>query len=489
MGRADVVASRLRAETIGQFAHAGATALLYVVLARLLSPDAYGLIFLALAVIQVSRVVSDWGIGKSTARYVSEYRVNDPTQVRHILEFGGVVAITSVTLVGAVLYVSADWLATLIGTPAVAPYLRVGTLVLVTFAGVSYLRAVFQGAEQIEYAGLIQGLEGLLRLLFATVFVLLGTGGLGALTGFAIGGIVACLIGVTTFYRRTYRPHLDDVGPIEDGLRRRIVEYALPLAATRGANQLDRQVDTVLVGAILTPVAVAYYSLAKQVVTIVDRPAKILGFVIAPTLSADNAAGDTDTVRRLYEEALGYMLMLYIPAGVGLVLVAEPVITLAFGSEYAGAAPVLQILALYAALQGVLRITSEALDYLGRAKTRAYARGTAAVANVVLTVALLPVMGVVGAAWATIVTHSLYTGVNLLIMYHEIRFDVYTIGWSVAQTTAITAAMAVVVVAVLTLTTAAWIAVPAIVSGVVVWAIGVHSAGLLDMRRVSAVVS
>ncbi|AGB38751.1 flippase [Natronococcus occultus] len=487
MGRADVVASRLRAETIGQFVHAGATALLYVVLARLLSPDAYGLVFLALAVVQVSRVISDWGIGKSTARYVSEYRIDDPTQIRHILEFGGAVAVVSVALVGTVLYTGADSLATLVGTPAVAPYLQVGTIVLVTFACISYLRAVFQGAEQIEYAGLVQGLEGLLRLLFATVFALLGTGGIGALAGFAVGGVIACLIGVTTFYRKTYRPHLDEVGPVEDGLRRRIVEYALPLAATRGANQLDKQVDTVLVGAILTPVAVAYYSLAKQVVTIVDRPAKILGFVIAPTLSADNAAGDTETVRRLYEEALGYMLMLYIPAGVGLVLVAEPVIVLAFGSEYAGAAPVLQILAMYASFQGVLRITSEALDYLGRAKTRAYARGSAAVANVVLTVILLPIMGVVGAAWATIITHSLYTGVNLLIMYREIRFDVSTIGWTVARTTAITAAMAGVVVAVLALTTAAWIALPAILAGVAVWALGVHSTGLLDLRRVSAV--
>lgn len=131
---------------------------------------------------------------------------------------------------------------------------------------------------------------------------------------------------------------------IKQGLRRRIAEYSLPLTATRTADKLDKEVDTILVGYFLNPLSVGYYVVAKQPVDFIQMPINALGFTIAPTFGAQKAGGEITQAARLYETTFINILLLYIPAGAGLILVADPFIELVFGTQYRDAVPVLQTL-------------------------------------------------------------------------------------------------------------------------------------------------
>lgn len=481
------IRSRFRAEFAAQLVVVVAGGLLMVVLARLLGPDEYGLLFLAIAVFGTLQVLSKLGLAKSGARYVATYKEQDDGQLRHVLRTTLGLNLVAVAVVGIGLFVAHGELATLLGEPSLETLLLFGVAFLAFEALKTYVRMILQGFEAIELAAAIHAIDQGTRFLFAVGFVLLGFGALGALAGWILGFLVASAVGLLAIYRRYYRD--SPAAPIESGLRRRIAEYAVPLTATNTANVLDKEIDTVLVGFFLTPVAVSYYVLSKQVIQFVETPVEALGFTLSPTFGAQKAAGTVDRAARLYETALVHALLCYVPIAAGVLLVAEPTIQLVFGADYLGAVVVLQVLSLYAVLQAVTKLTSNGLDFLGRARDRAIVKGGTAAANVGLNVVLIPTVGVVGAAIATVVTYSLYTFANVYIIHQEFDLRLGYLARRLAVVTGITAVMAAVVAVAVSHVDGFLTLIGVIGLGAAVWATLSVATGFLDRDTLGAVTS
>ncbi|WIV67493.1 flippase [Natrialbaceae archaeon AArc-T1-2] len=443
MSLPEQLGSRFRAEFVGLVVATVAGGLLVFLLARLLEPDAYGTLFLAISILTVVGIFSKLGIAKSAARYVAMYREDDPGQVPHILERSALVTVLTLGIVSLVLAVGHEHISELVGEAGIATLLLWGALFVAFEATTTFTRSIAQGFEDIELAATVKAIDMGGRLLFAVGFVALGYGALGALGGYIAGSLVASAIGIGVLYRRHYRPS-PRAARMESGLTRRILEYNVPLTVTGVAGKVDKDVDTILVGFFLNPAAVGFYVLSKQIVEFVQMPASALGFSISPTYGKQKAASELDTAASLYEASLKYSLLLYVPAAVGIFVVAEPAVTGIFGAEFAGAVAVLQVLSVYAVLQALTKITDHPLNYLGRARERAIAKGIASTANVGLNVLLIPTVGVVGAAIATVLTHSFYVAVKLYIVATELPLDTGRIGSDLGTVCVVTGGMSVV---------------------------------------------
>jgi len=131
-----------------------------------------------------------------------------------------------------------------------------------------------------------------------------------------------------------------------------------------------------------------------------------------------------------------------VPAATGLALVAEPTVRFVFGTEYLPAVPVVQVFAGFVVVNTITQITSDGLDYLGRARSRAIAKGIAAVANFLLNLALIPVIGVVGAAVATVVTHTFYMAANVTVIHRELNLALPSLLSDIGLVLGITVGMA-----------------------------------------------
>ncbi|USZ68108.1 oligosaccharide flippase family protein [Halorussus salilacus] len=466
-----------------------ASGLLTVVLTRfLLTNEQFGLVGSAVAVLGVARLFGDLGLAKSAARYVTEYREKDPSQVPHVLRTAVVLRLVAIGAVCGAFAVFGGDIARLIDQPELAPLLVVGAGYIAANSFFTFSQVLFQGYNRVTYSATIQATGAVLRLVMAVVFVALLGGAVGAMVGYVVGYGIAAVFGLALLYAKCYRGTERADSP-EEGLSRRIAEYSVPLTATRGANVLDKRVDTILVGYFMTPVAVSYYYLAKQVVGFVQTPAASLGFTLSPTYGEEKAGGETERAARIYETSLRHTLLLYVPAAAGMVLVAEPAIRLVFGEGYAGAAPVLQVFAVYVVLQAITFITSDALDFLGRARSRAYAKGTASVGNFLLNLVLIPAFGVAGAAAATVVTHTGYVAVNVAIIHSELSLPLGRVLRHFAATVGVACVMSVAVYLALTAASGPLAVVAAVPLGVVVWAAVSVASGLVDPRQVASVLS
>ncbi|GAA0230382.1 flippase [Halobacterium noricense] len=463
--------------------HIAANGLLVVILTRfLLTPTEYGLLGSALAVFGVAGLFADLGTSKSAARYVTEYRERNPGQVPHVLRSALKYRLIAIVLVFVAFTVFTDTIARIANQPELAPLLVFGGAYIAMYSLSTFAVVVFQGYNRVTWSAITRATGSLSLVVFVVLGVVVLGGAVGAVVGYVLSYALATVVGLVVLYRRFYTTHA--VGQREDGLNRRLLRYSVPLTATQGANVLDKYIDTILVGGIAGATAAGYYHLAKTISAFVEAPASSLGFTISPTYGEQKAGNERDAAARLYETTFQHVLLLYVPAAAGLILVADPVVTQVFGSSYAAAIPVVQVFGVYTVLQAITLITSDALDYLGRARERAWAKGGTSAANFGLNLLLIPSLGAVGAALATVATHSVYVLVNLAVVHHELSLSIPRLLRHIGFVCAIALAMSAVVFASLQFVSGLVSLVAVVLLGGAVWAGLATASGLLDVRRV-----
>lgn len=465
-----------------------ANGLLMLLLARvLLTPDEYGLLFLVIAIVAIAQLGADLGLSRSAARYVSDHKESEPSTIPYLLRTSLQYRLLLLGIVGTILVLSRDLIATVLETPELSALLLLGVVYLVFQSLCSYHQTLFQGFNRVDLSAVVEITNNVTRFLFVVGLTALGLGVAGALFGYVLGLALATVIGAVLLYRRFYTAYEDGGG--STSLRNRMLRYSVPLTASHSANILDRRVDTVLVAFFASPVAVSYYVLGKQISEFVTVPSGSLGFSISPTFGEQKANDSLDQVARIYETSLQYVFLLYIPAAVGMILVAEPAINLVFGADYAGATPVLQVLGIYVFFQSITDVTTNGLDYLGRAKARAIAKGTTSVGNVVLNVLLIPIYGVTGAALATVVTFGIYTLVNVYVMHLELSLNFVRLGRSFALATAISIGMGALVFLLVPYVSNVLALAGVIALGVAVWGVLATLSGVMDPRETIALLT
>ncbi len=460
-------------------------ALLMLLLARvLLTPDEYGLLFLVIAIVSVTQLGSDLGLARSAARYISDRKETDPSSIPFIIRVSLRYRLVLIGIVVGLLVLTRNLLARVLDTPELSTLLLLGAIYLIFLSMYSYYQTLFQGFNKVDLSAIVEVVNNLTRVLFVVLLSLLGFGVVGALLGYVLGFVFATIIGTIILYRRFYTAYDDSGG--NRSLRTKILKYSVPLTASHSANILDRRVDTVLVGYFVNPVAVGYYVLAKQISEFVTVLSGALGFSVSPTFGEQKANDSLEQAARIYETSLQYVFLIYIPAAVGIILVAGPAITLTFGEAYAGAAPVLQVLGIYVIFQSITDVTTNGLDYLGRANARAVAKGVTSVGNVLLNIVLIPLYGATGAALATVVTFGMYTLVNVYVMHRELALNFRRLGRAFGFATAISAAMGGAVVVLVRYASNIPALLGVITVGVLVWGALVILTGMIDPRETVA---
>jgi O-antigen/teichoic acid export membrane protein len=332
--------------------------------------------------------------------------------------------VISIGAVVATVVLLSEHIATLLGESRLAPFLVLGGGYVVGKTLLTFCSITFQGFNRTDWSALVKTVSSVGLLGFVLFFLYLGFETIGAFAGYVTGSVVAVVIGGYVLYTRFYTQY-DPDPEMEAGLSRRILRYSVPLTVTRTAHSLDRQVDTVLVGYFLTTTAVGYYTLAKQIADFVITPASSLGFAISPAYGEWKASDNIDEAARIYETSLVYVLLWYLPAAVGLILLADPVVVLIFGERYADATPVVAVFGVYILLRAIDKITNDGLDYLGQARARAIAKSGASIGNFALNLVMIPAIGVVGAAIATVITQGLLVAFELYIVHQHLDLDVW----------------------------------------------------------------
>jgi putative peptidoglycan lipid II flippase len=170
-------------------------------------------------------------------------------------------------------------------------------------------------------------------------------------------------------------------------------------------------------------------------------PIGLFGVSIAaastPALSRLAATGDMPQMRTTVASAIGLMLALNVPATVGLIALAQPIVALIFEhgkftpDDTAATARALRFYALGLVGYSIVRIVSPAFYALHRSRIPVIASISSVVANILLNVVLIRIMGFAGLALGT----SIAAIVNAVLQVFMLRNTLGGIqAWRIATT-------------------------------------------------------
>lgn len=393
--------------------------LVFLLTQYLLDPAEYGRLFLTISILSVAMLFANLGFEKAGARFITEYREDAPALVPLVVRKTLMFNVIAIIAVCGALSVSHRSIASAVGEPTIGGLLLLGIGYVATKSLKGTAVMFYQGYNVMSWAAIVNLLTSISLLGAVPGFVALGFGLPGALIGYTVSYGIGATLGFAVIFVRLYERRSESE-PTNGQVSKKILRYSVPLTFTMGANVINSRVDTILLSVFRGPTAIAFYTLGKQVADFLVAPAHSLGFGISPTYGEQKANDALDQAAHLYERSVVYTVTLYGPAAAGVVLVAQPTIDLLFGSEYVGAGPVLQIFSVFVFLRALDTITTDALDFLGRARSRAIAKGITAVGNVLLNLVLIPPLGVIGAAVATVITYALYVGAELFVIADEL---------------------------------------------------------------------
>jgi len=348
-------------------------------------------------------------------------------------------SVTLLTITGAavffVMWYGADMAAGMIGDSAAAPALRASSLALWTMPALAALRGYYQGLGRMLPTAASQLTEQTVRVGFMLTMLAIGwqlgwTDELlaaGATAGSAVGGL-AGLVLLSALLLKDWRQkratqhsnnnhsnnnhsnnnHSNNNG-ISWPIMRQLAVSALPVALGALAVPMLNVVDALTVPRLLRGEGIGeveamtqfgLYSRGQPLVQLVVMVAGAMAVALVPALAAARYQGKGAAAKQQSALALRVAWWAGGAAMVGLALLARPLNIMLYADD---AATLTFALVGCTALAGALNATTAALlQGLGAVRTPALLMLAAAALKVALNAALVPALGITGAAWAGI---------------------------------------------------------------------------------------
>jgi O-antigen/teichoic acid export membrane protein len=340
---------------VGSGANAALKVLVLVLLTRLLTPTDFGVVGAALVVISCSLIFSQLGMGPALVQRPVLEPVHISTAFFASTGFG--------LLVGGLVWLLAPLIAGFFRMEQLAPVVRVLALVF-PIAGLSHVAEnlvqrslrfrLLANADVLSY-GLGYGLIGVVL----------------ALSGWGVWALVAGQLSQAvlraTILMRAVPPRFAP-RPRWTAFRE-LMGFGVGLSAARIGVLLGNQVDNLVVGRWLGPVALGLYSRAYQLMSVPTALfGDVLDKVLFPTLA--RVQDDPRRLATAYLQGTAVIALVTLPAGIVAAVLAPELVAVAFGSRWEGLVPPFQVLAL-----GMMFRTSYRMsDSLARATGRVYRR-------------------------------------------------------------------------------------------------------------------
>ena len=200
-----------------------------------------------------------------------------------------------------------------------------------------------------------------------------------------------------------YRPVFDP----RDPALRRVLMLMGPGTIGLAATQVNIFVNTLLATSEGTG-AVSWLTYAFRLIYLpIGLFGVSIGTAVLPAVSHHAAVGDTARIRHTVSRGLGMMLMLNVPATLGLMVLATPIVRLLFErghflpADTAATAAAVRLYAVGLAGYSAVRIASPTFYAIGESRIPALISAAVIVVNVAASIALVRVIGFQGLALGT----------------------------------------------------------------------------------------
>ena len=376
-----------------------------LIIARYGSEADYGIYSLAIVIMMFAVTLVSLGLPEGVARFIAYFRGKGETgKVKSVTAVALQLTIFASLISGVALFFSAEYVAaSFFHTPELARALKIFAIGIPFYALINILVSAFRGFDRMEPQAYFQ------YILFNALFLLL-VGAMAVLNlAFVnlfyvyVAALVLTFLALLWYTAKKLPQPIGLVGwKANAHVRKELLAFSLPLLVTALLAAVMLWTDTLLLGYFKTPEIVGLYNAASPLARFIGDPMGLMLLIFTPVATGLYAQNKTFELRRSFIISTKWLVSLTLPFFLVLFLFPEAVLNLFFGAAYVSAAPALRILSLGFIISNLFGPNQSIVLAAGESGFVMWTALGAAVVSVVLNFVLIPPLGIVGAATATI---------------------------------------------------------------------------------------
>jgi len=368
-----------------------------------LGPAAYGVYGAVLAFVQVGTSIPAFGMGMIVIRDVA----------RHPDRAGKYLTATMVmqTVLALLAYIGVNAAAALGGySLEVRAFVAIAGLNLIIDILGNMCNDLLLAREQMLTTSAVT---------IAHIIVLIGLAGLGLASGYGLFGVyigttVAGILRTTALWVLAFRAGIRPVWPLDKVLARGLFLNGAPMALSSFLGLAYQHVDKLVTNRVIGDKETGFLTVAFIIIFgVVELLNTTILTALYPLMSRAYGDGKNDLFGFMVEKLSFFTLVLCTPITLVISFFAAPLTVPLFGEDFRPAASVLSVLIWYALIMMAGNMFAQGLLVQNRQRRVLLIRASGLGVNLVLLIMLLPIMGVVGAAVASVGAEIVVLGLYL----------------------------------------------------------------------------
>lgn len=402
-----------------------------IILARLMTPEEYGLYSVALIPSYMIILFRDWGISSAITKYTAALRAqNKQEKTREIIKAG----IIFETVMGLALWLLSISLSGYIATtvfqrPESTHLIAIASITIFTGALTTAAQSAFVGFERMELSSLTTICQAIAKTFISSILVFMGYNALGAVLGYTASTIVAAAIGLMILYLVALK-NLEAKDPQNSNLSqtvREMLRYGVPLSISTILSGFLIQFYSFLMAVYCTDTMIGNYKAATQFATILTFFTIPISTVLFPTFSKINPESEHELLQTVFASSVKYASLVLVPVAAAMMVLSKPMIGTLFGNKwtYAPLFLTLYVVDNLFTIFGSLSLGG-LLAGLGETKTQMKLSLITLIIGIPLAFLLIPTMGIIGLILTSIIAGkpSLIIGLHWIWKKYKAKVDI-----------------------------------------------------------------
>ena len=365
-----------------------------ILVARSLGPEGRGIFTIAMTIAAIGVQVGHLGLSSSNVYYASANQGLLNMLIGNTLFFG---------VVGSTLVVLLIWLVFLYWptyAPVSGPILSLALVWVPIGIGMLLIQNLYLGMHKVRIYNFIELAKQVGTLLSILFVYLLGyeSPELYFLVSLLIIIVIFIAVVIHIISGQGYRPEVSSRLFVEHA------KYGIKAYFAMLFAYLVLRIDLLMIQYLQGELSTGLYSIAVAIADVLILVPVAIGTVLFPRLSSL----ENDRERWLLTSRVVHWVILVMVISTGLLLfIGSNLLVFLFGQEYSTAVPAMKILIPAVAILGINVVFMNYFASLGMPMISVISPALAAIVNIPANYLLIPIMGIIGAAWASLISYSL----------------------------------------------------------------------------------
>ena len=384
--------------SFGQIMSRVIKALIIIYAARRLGVESYGIFSYALGLSALFSILADAGLSSILTREAS--RSEGWLEKTVGTAFSIKLSLTAFSF--ALVAFIAPFFSTVSGTVALMP---LAALLIVFDTMRDFAFSITRAKERMEIEAAISLTTGIGITIFGFGALWLSPNPMSLMLGYVIGSALGFFL--AAFLLRKYIAHLWK--NFDWTLAKQMVREAMPFALMGLLGALTINIDTIMIGWLRSAKEVGFYSAAQRPVLLIYMISSLLSTSVFPII-AKLARKENERVRIILEKTVSISILIALPIFVGGAVLSQQIVSFLFGAEYITIASTFTALLFTIILLFPFSIILNALFAYNEQKILVISTAIGGIGNIVLDYLLIPAFGILGSAFATVISQTLAYG-------------------------------------------------------------------------------